>query len=97
MTNLIWGVYPYWAFTLVFVVPGIRIVLRPHSFRPVARGRVTRPGDCNGPASATLGMSVVTHEVPHVPAHPSSSRRATNGQPCGSPTLPSDMIPTSRL
>jgi nitrate reductase gamma subunit len=38
MTNLIWGVYPYVAFTLFFVVPVIRMVFRPYSFTTRASG-----------------------------------------------------------
>ena len=32
MTNLLWGVFPYVAFTLFFAVPIIRMVFRPYSF-----------------------------------------------------------------
>jgi nitrate reductase gamma subunit len=42
MTNLIWGVYPYVAFTLFFVVPVIRMVFRPYSFTTRASGLFNR-------------------------------------------------------
>ncbi len=38
MTNLLWGVYPYVAFTLFFTVPIIRMVFRPYSFTTRASG-----------------------------------------------------------
>lgn len=38
MTNLLWGVYPYVAFTLFFAVPFIRMVYRPYSFTTRASG-----------------------------------------------------------
>jgi nitrate reductase gamma subunit len=38
MTNLLWGVYPYIAFTLFFTVPIIRMVFRPYSFTTRASG-----------------------------------------------------------
>ncbi len=38
MTNLLWGVYPYVAFTLFFAVPIIRMVFRPYSFTTRASG-----------------------------------------------------------
>ncbi len=42
MTNLIWGVYPYVAFTLFFAVPVIRMVFRPYSFTTRASGLFNR-------------------------------------------------------
>lgn len=42
MTNLIWGVYPYIAFTLFFTVPVIRMVFRPYSFTTRASGLFNR-------------------------------------------------------
>ncbi len=42
MTNLIWGVYPYVAFTLFFTVPVIRMVFRPYSFTTRASGLFNR-------------------------------------------------------
>ena len=38
MTNLLWGVYPYVAFTLFFSVPVIRMVFRPYSITTRASG-----------------------------------------------------------
>ncbi len=38
MTNLLWGVYPYFAFTLFFTVPIIRMAFRPYSFTTRASG-----------------------------------------------------------
>ncbi|MFQ5551681.1 MAG: respiratory nitrate reductase subunit gamma [Gemmatimonadales bacterium] len=38
MTSLLWGVYPYIAFTLFFAVPIIRMVFRPYSFTTRASG-----------------------------------------------------------
>ncbi len=38
MTNLLWGVFPYVAFTLFFAVPVIRMVFRPYSFTTRASG-----------------------------------------------------------
>ncbi len=42
MTNLLWGVYPYIAFTLFFAVPVIRMVFRPYSFTTRATGLFNR-------------------------------------------------------
>ncbi|MEE9301387.1 MAG: respiratory nitrate reductase subunit gamma [Alphaproteobacteria bacterium] len=42
MTNLLWGVYPYVAFTLFFAVPVIRMVFRPYSFTTRASGLFNR-------------------------------------------------------
>ena len=42
MTGLLWGVYPYIAFTLFFVVPIIRMVFRPYSFTTRASGLFNR-------------------------------------------------------
>ena len=42
MTNLLWGVYPYIAFTLFFAVPIIRMVYRPYSFTTRASGLFNR-------------------------------------------------------
>ncbi|MHA1524850.1 MAG: respiratory nitrate reductase subunit gamma [Alphaproteobacteria bacterium] len=42
MTNMIWGVYPYVAFTLFFSVPIIRMVYRPYSFTTRASGLFNR-------------------------------------------------------
>ena len=42
MTNLIWGVYPYVAFTLFFAVPVIRMAFRPYSFTTRASGLFNR-------------------------------------------------------
>ncbi|MFQ5974504.1 MAG: respiratory nitrate reductase subunit gamma, partial [Alphaproteobacteria bacterium] len=42
MTNLLWGVYPYVAFTLFFTVPIIRMVFRPYSFTTRASGLFNR-------------------------------------------------------
>ncbi len=42
MTNLLWGVYPYVAFTLFFAVPIIRMVFRPYSFTTRASGLFNR-------------------------------------------------------
>jgi len=42
MTRLLWGVYPYVAFTLFFTVPIIRMVLRPYSFTTRASGMFNR-------------------------------------------------------
>ncbi|HEC90203.1 MAG TPA: respiratory nitrate reductase subunit gamma [Alphaproteobacteria bacterium] len=42
MTNLIWGVYPYVAFTLFFTVPIIRMLTRPYSFSTRASGLFNR-------------------------------------------------------
>jgi len=42
MTNLLWGVYPYVAFTLFFTVPIIRMVFRPYSFTTRASGMFNR-------------------------------------------------------
>ena len=42
MTNLLWGVYPYIAFTLFFAVPIIRMVFRPYSFTTRASGLFNR-------------------------------------------------------
>jgi nitrate reductase gamma subunit len=42
MTNLLWGVYPYIAFTLFFAVPVIRMVFRPYSFTTRASGLFNR-------------------------------------------------------
>ncbi len=42
MTNLIWGVYPYVAFTLFFAVPIIRMAFRPYSFSTRASGLFNR-------------------------------------------------------
>ncbi len=42
MTNLLWGVYPYIAFTLFFTVPIIRLVFRPYSFTTRASGLFNR-------------------------------------------------------
>lgn len=42
MTNLLWGVYPYVAFTLFLVVPIIRMVFRPYSFSTRASGMFNR-------------------------------------------------------
>ncbi len=38
MTNLLWGVYPYVAFTLFFTVPIIRMVFRPYTITTRASG-----------------------------------------------------------
>lgn len=38
MNNLLWGVYPYVAFTLFFTVPFIRMVFRPYSITTRASG-----------------------------------------------------------
>ncbi|MCP4318168.1 MAG: respiratory nitrate reductase subunit gamma [Hyphomicrobiales bacterium] len=38
MTNLLWGVFPYIAFTLFFSVPIIRMAFRPYSFTTRASG-----------------------------------------------------------
>ena len=42
MTNLLWGVFPYIAFTLFFAVPIIRMVFRPYSFTTRASGLFNR-------------------------------------------------------
>ena len=42
MTSLLWGVYPYIAFTLFFAVPIIRMVFRPYSFTTRASGLFNR-------------------------------------------------------
>jgi nitrate reductase gamma subunit len=42
MTNLLWGVYPYVAFTLFFTVPIIRFVYRPYSISTRASGLYNR-------------------------------------------------------
>ena len=42
MTNLIWGVYPYVAFTLFFTVPIFRMVYRPYSITTRASGLFNR-------------------------------------------------------
>jgi len=42
MTNLIWGVYPYLAFMLFFVVPFIRMATRPYSITTRASGLFNR-------------------------------------------------------
>ncbi len=42
MTNLLWGVFPYVAFTLFFAVPVIRMVFRPYSFTTRASGLFNR-------------------------------------------------------
>ena len=42
MTGLLWGVYPYIAFTLFFAVPIIRMVFRPYSFTTRASGLFNR-------------------------------------------------------
>jgi nitrate reductase gamma subunit len=42
MTNLIWGVFPYVAFTLFFAVPVIRMKYRPYSFSTRASGLFNR-------------------------------------------------------
>ncbi len=42
MTDLLWGVYPYVAFTLFFTVPIIRMVYRPYSFTTRASGLFNR-------------------------------------------------------
>ena len=42
MTNLLWGVYPYIAFTLFFAVPIIRMEYRPYSFTTRASGLFNR-------------------------------------------------------
>ncbi len=42
MTNLLWGVYPYVAFTLFFTVPIIRMVFRPYTFTTRASGMFNR-------------------------------------------------------
>jgi len=42
MTDLLWGVYPYVAFTLFFVVPFIRMATRPYSFTTRASGLFNR-------------------------------------------------------
>jgi nitrate reductase gamma subunit len=42
MTNLLWGVFPYIAFTLFFTVPIIRMVFRPYSFTTRASGLFNR-------------------------------------------------------
>lgn len=42
MTNLLWGAYPYVAFTLFFVVPIIRMATRPYSFTTRASGLFNR-------------------------------------------------------
>ena len=42
MTDLLWGVYPYVAFTLFFTVPIIRMVFRPYSFTTRASGLFNR-------------------------------------------------------
>jgi nitrate reductase gamma subunit len=42
MTNLLWGVYPYVAFTLFFAVPIIRMAFRPYSFTTRASGLFNR-------------------------------------------------------
>jgi nitrate reductase gamma subunit len=42
MTNVLWGVYPYVAFTLFFTVPIIRMVFRPYSFTTRASGLFNR-------------------------------------------------------
>jgi nitrate reductase gamma subunit len=42
MTNLLWGVYPYVAFTLFFSVPIIRMVFRPYGFTTRASGMFNR-------------------------------------------------------
>lgn len=42
MTTLIWGVFPYVAFTLFFTVPIIRMVTRPFSFTTRASGLFNR-------------------------------------------------------
>jgi len=44
MNNLIWGVYPYIAFTLFFFVPVIRMATRPYSFTTRASGMFGRRG-----------------------------------------------------
>ncbi len=42
MTNVLWGVFPYVAFTLFFAVPVIRMVFRPYSFTTRASGLFNR-------------------------------------------------------
>ncbi len=42
MTNLLWGVYPYVAFTLFFTVPFIRMVFRPYTITTRASGMFGR-------------------------------------------------------
>ena len=42
MTSLLWGVYPYIAFTLFFAVPIIRMAFRPYSFTTRASGLFNR-------------------------------------------------------
>ncbi len=42
MTNLLWGVFPYVAFTLFFAVPIIRMVFRPYSITTRASGLFNR-------------------------------------------------------
>lgn len=42
MTDLLWGVYPYVAFTLFFAVPVIRMVFRPYSITTRASGLFNR-------------------------------------------------------
>ncbi len=42
MTDLLWGVYPYIAFTLFFTVPFIRMVFRPYAFTTRASGLFNR-------------------------------------------------------
>ena len=42
MTNLLWGVYPYFAFTLFFTVPIIRMAFRPYSITTRASGLFNR-------------------------------------------------------
>jgi nitrate reductase gamma subunit len=42
VTNLLWGVYPYIAFTLFFTVPIIRMVFRPYTITTRASGLFNR-------------------------------------------------------
>ena len=42
MTNLLWGAYPYVAFTLFFAVPIIRMAFRPYTFTTRASGLFNR-------------------------------------------------------
>jgi len=42
MNNLLWGVYPYVAFTLFFTVPVLRMVFRPYSITTRASGLFNR-------------------------------------------------------
>jgi nitrate reductase gamma subunit len=64
MTTLIWGVYPYVAFTLFFVVPIIRMVYRPYSFTTRASGLFNR--EVQGVAMHLLHWGIFSVFLGHV-------------------------------